>query len=159
MIDTREFRRTLGRFATGITVVTMRAQGRSYGITVNAFMSVSLKPPLIAVCIDKRAQAHASLMESERFGVSILRSEQEALSDYFAGRPVKGVSDPFETFHGFPVVGGALGQLVCRSYDVTDAGDHSIFLGEVEALSVSEGQPLLYVAGRYARVRDLELTE
>ena len=159
MIDPREFRRTLGRFATGITVVTMRFQGRSYGITVNAFMSVSLKPPLIAVCIDKRAQAHASLMESDRFGVSILRSEQEALSDYFAGRPVQGVDDPYETFHGFPVVAGALGQLVCRSYDVSDAGDHSIFLGEVEALSASEGHPLLYVAGRYARLRDLELAE
>lgn len=159
MVDPREFRRTLGRFATGITVVTMRSGERTYGITVNAFMSVSLKPPLIAVCIDKRAQAHTTLTESERFGVSILRAEQEPLSDHFAGRPVKGIGDPFEAFQGFPVVAGALGHLVCRAYDVADAGDHSIFLGEVEALAVSEGQPLLYFAGSYAHVRDFELTE
>ena len=159
MIDPREFRRTLGRFATGITVVSMRSGDRTYGITVNAFMSVSLKPPLIAVCIDKRAQAHATLSESERFGVSILRAEQEDLSDHFAGRPGQAVADPFEQLHGFPVVRGALGQLVCRTYDIADAGDHSFFLGEVEALTSSEGRPLLYFEGRYAHVRDMELSE
>jgi flavin reductase (DIM6/NTAB) family NADH-FMN oxidoreductase RutF len=159
MIDPREFRRTLGRFATGITVVSMRYEEHVYGITVNAFMSVSLSPPLIAVCIDKRAQAHATLLESERFGISILRAEQEELSDRFAGRTVPAAADPFEDLQGFPVVGGALAQLVCRTYDVADAGDHSLFLGEVEALAAFEGRPLLYFEGRYGHVNDMELTD
>ncbi len=159
MIDPREFRRTLGRFATGITVVTMREGAHTHGITVNAFMSVSLKPPLIAVCIDKRANAHATLLEGERFGVSVLRDDQEALSNRFAGRPVPKPDDPFEEFGAFPVVKGALAQLVCRRYDTADAGDHTLFLGEVVALRVAEGRPLLYFEGQYAHVRDLELSE
>jgi len=159
MIDSREFRRALGRFATGITVVTMRSGAETYGITVNAFMSVSLKPPLIAVCLDKRAQAHETLRESDRFGVSILRDEQAALSDHFAGRPGPRVEAPFEDLHGHPVVRGALAHLVCRSYDVADAGDHSLFLGEVEALASFDGRPLLYLEGRYAHVHCMELTE
>jgi len=158
-IDSREFRRTLGRFATGVTVVTMRSGTRCYGITVNAFMSVSLEPPLIAVAIDKSARAHPTLAASERFGVSILRADQQALSDHFAGRPVTGVTDPFVDFHGFPLLGGAMGQLLCRVHEVIDAGDHSIFLGEVEALSASEGEPLLYFAGDYERMRELELSD
>ncbi|MEJ2666617.1 MAG: flavin reductase family protein [Deinococcales bacterium] len=159
MIDSREFRRTLGRFATGITVVTMRSGAQVHGITVNSFMSVSLIPPLIAVCIDKRAQAHATLSESERFGVTILRARQEALSDHFAGRQVRGVKERFEDFQGFPVVPDALGYLVCRTYGITDAGDHSIFLGEVEALASFEGRPLLYFEGRYADVRAMQFTD
>lgn len=159
MIDSREFRRTLGRFATGVTVVTMRDGARTYGITINAFMSVSLKPPLIAVCVDKRAQAYETLRESERFGVSILRDEQEALSDQFAGRVAPPVKDPFVEFDGFPVLEGALGHLVCASCDVVDAGDHSLFLGEVEALASFDGCPLLYFEGRYAHVHDMELIE
>lgn len=161
-IDPREFRRTLGRFATGITVVSMRLGGQSYGITVNAFMSASLRPPLVAVCIDKRANAHATLEECERFGVSILRAGQEAVSDHFAGRDSHtgyGRPEPFEEFEGFPVVHGALGHMVCRRYDVTDAGDHSIFLGEVEALRTFEGDPLTYFEGRYTRLFDLELSD
>ena len=159
MIDPREFRRALGRFATGITVVTMRSGEDTYGITVNAFMSVSLDPPLIAVCIDKRAQAHATLLESERFGVSVLRAEQEALSDQFAGRAAAIAAEPFEELGGFPVVAGSLAQLVCRTYDVADAGDHSLFLGRVEGLAAHDGTPLLYFEGRYAHVHDLELSD
>lgn len=159
MIDPRDFRRALGRFATGITVVTMREGEQTHGITVNAFMSVSLEPPLIAVCIDKRANAHATLSETERFGVSMLRSDQEALSNRFAGRPVTLAEDPFEPFAGFPVVQGALAQLVCRRAAAHEAGDHTIFVGQVEALRSSDGRPLLYYQGQYAHVHDFELSE
>jgi len=157
MIDPQEFRRTLGRFATGITVVTMRSAHESHGITVNAFMSVSLEPPVIAVCIDKRAKAHTTLSESERFGVSVLRAEQRALSDRFAGRAAPSEPDPYEDFHGFPVVRGALGTMLCAVYDVADAGDHSLFLGEVEALAAFEGRPLLYFEGRYANLDPVQV--
>lgn len=159
MIDPREFRRTLGRFATGITVVTMRGGARSYGITVNAFMSVSLRPPLIAVCIDKRANAHATLAEARRFGVSILRAGQEAVSDHFAGRGGQPGPEPFEDFDGLPVVRGALAHLACSHHDVLDAGDHTIFLGEVESLRACEGEPLAYFEGRYASLLGLELSD
>lgn len=160
MIDPRLFRNALGRFATGVTVVTMRAGGETYGITVNAFMSVSLKPPLVAICIDQRANAHETLQEVERYGVSVLRAEQEALSDRFAGRPVDlGESDPFVEIDGFPLVAGALAQLLCRVVDVHEAGDHTLFIGEVERALLAEGAPLLYFGGRYAHVKAMELVE
>lgn len=159
MIDPRDFRDALGRFATGVTVVTMRDEERTHGITVNAFLSVSLKPPLVAVCIDERANAHQTLLESARYGVSVLGSGQEALSNQFAGRPTPGLEDPFEELDGFPVVAGALAQLVLRIVAVHEAGDHSLFIGEVEALRCAEGDPLLYFRGKYAHVQHLELHE
>lgn len=182
MIDPREFRTTLGRFATGVTVVTMREAGgteddtgdtghtgdeaedggageRVHGITVNAFLSVSLKPPLVGICIDKRANAHATLLESERYGVSVLRHDQEALSNHFAGYPTTSVEEPFEIYEGFPVIEGALAQLVCRVHEAVDAGDHTLFLGRVEALRHEDGTPLLYYEGKYAHVQALELSE
>lgn len=156
----RDFRNALGRFATGITVVTMRAaaeaedgqaegEERTFGITVNAFMSVSLEPPLVAVSVDKRARAHTTLLSAERFGVSVLEAGQERLSNLFAGRPVEPPAAPFEEFAGFPVVRGALTQLVLSRYQAHDAGDHTIFVGRVEALRYSEGDPLLFFKGQY----------
>lgn len=155
----RDFRNALGRFATGITVVTMRApveddaaaggQDQTFGITVNAFMSVSLEPPLVAVSVDKRARAHTTLLSAERFGVSVLEAGQERLSNLFAGRPVEPPAAPFEEFAGFPVVRGALTQLVLSRYQAHDAGDHTIFVGRVEALRYSEGEPLLFFKGQY----------
>lgn len=159
----REFRNALGRFATGVTVVTMQVQGaapppegaavRSYGLTVNAFMSVSLDPPLVAVAIDKKARAHATLLGAPQFGVSVLAHEQEGLSDLFAGRPVAAPERPFEQLVGFPVVAGALTQLVCSMYQAHDVGDHTIFVGRVEALRYTEGQPLLFFRGQYDGLR------
>lgn len=151
-IDHRQFRDALGRFASGVTVVTMTAPAEpleTYGLTVNAFMSVSLDPPLVAVSIDKRARAHPTLAASERFGVSVLREDQAQLSDQFAGRPVARPEDPFEELNGFPVVKGAIAQLVLARHAALDAGDHTIFLGRVEALRSVGGEPLLYYRGNY----------
>lgn len=159
MIDPRTFRATMGRFATGVTVVSMRQDDIVHGITVNAFMSVSLDPPLVAVCIDKRANAHQTLLESDRYGVSVLQHDQEALSDYFAGRAVGELPDPFVELDGFPVIGGALAQMVCRIADAHEAGDHTLFIGHIESLARRRGRPLLYVGGRYAHVDELELSE
>ena len=144
-----EFRRTMGRFATGVTVVSMLAEEgaarngsaerrrRAFGITVNAFMSVSLEPPLIAISIDKAAHAHATLASADRFAVSVLAEEQRHLSDHFAGRRVDPGLDPFVALAGFPVVDGAVAHIVCRSHDAFEAGDHTIFIGEVEALRLA----------------------
>lgn len=149
--DSYEFRRTLGRFATGVTVVSMLGDddGQPYGITVNAFMSLSLTPPLIAVSIDKKAGAHATLMVAERFGVSVLAVEQSGVSDHFAGRPVALESDPFTTLAGFPVIQGAASALVSRLSRTVDVGDHTLFIGEVEAIDRRDEQPLVFFGGQY----------
>jgi flavin reductase (DIM6/NTAB) family NADH-FMN oxidoreductase RutF len=148
-IDPREFRNTLGRFATGITVVTMKQGEETYGITVNAFMSVSLEPPLVLVSITKTAKAHATLQASEFYGVSILSESQEALSNHFAGRPMAGLEVPYVQVDGFPLIKDALAHLLCRVVDRVDAGDHTLFVGQVAHLSYQEGKPLLYFGGRY----------
>ena len=149
MIDTREFRATLGRFATGVTVVTMLRDGEPYGITVNAFMSVSLKPPLVAIAIDERANAHPTLLESDRFGVSILRHDQQGLSNLFAGYPSEG-SPEWVEIDGMPLLEGAIGHIVCRITAQHEAGDHTIFVGHVEHLAHEDDEPLLYFRGGYA---------
>ena len=158
-IDPREFRNTLGRFATGVTVVSMRAGDEHYGITVNAFMSISLDPPLVGICIDKRANAHQTLLEVDTYAVNILSSEQEAISNHFAGRPTPEVTDPFTLTHNMPLIPGALAHLICNITGVHDAGDHTLFIGEVTYLNYTEGDPLLYFAGKYAHVHNLNLSE
>lgn len=150
MIDPREFRTTLGHFATGVTVVTMQRENEAYGITVNAFMSVSLKPPLVAIAIDERANAHPTLLESDRFGVSILSEHQEEISNLFAGYPTDAVAE-FVEVDGVPLIDGAIGHLVCRITAQHEAGDHTIFVGRVEHLAYEQGNPLLYYRGKYAR--------
>lgn len=152
MIDPREFRTTLGHFATGVTVVTMCQEGAEYGITVNAFMSVSLKPPLVAIAIDKRANAHQTLLEVDRFAVSMLRDDQEELSNLFAGYPSDAVAEYVEV-DGMPLLKGAIGQLVARITAAHEAGDHTIFVGQVEHLAYETGAPLLYYRGKYAKAQ------
>lgn len=152
-IDPREFRRALAQFATGVTVVTTRdAAGEPHGLTVNAFCSVSLEPPLVLVCIDNRSDAHAGFRDSGLFAVSILGEEQQSVSDRFA----YGGDAKFTGFgllageHGVPLVPGALAHLECRVRADHAGGDHRIYVGEVLRLHVSPGRPLLYHASDYA---------
>src|SRR5690606_14169238 len=153
--DHLEFRRTMGRFPTGVTVVTMVGpDGQAYGVTVNAFMSVSLEPPLVAVSLGKAARAHPTLAASERFGISVLSCEQAHLSDRFAGRLAPTGEDPFVPFEGFPVVDGAVAHVLCRMHSRCEAGDHTIFIGEVEALRSFPGDPLVFHRGRYCAVEE-----
>lgn len=149
MIDPREYRNALGRFATGVTVVTMEDRGVPYGITVNAFLSASLVPPMIAICIDRRANAHATLFDVERFAVSILNADQRDISERFAGRPDP-EGDPYVRVYGLPMIAGALAHLACRIEDRVAAGDHTLFVAAVEYLDYREdGTPLLYYRGNY----------
>ena len=152
-VDPLEFRNTLGRFGTGITVVTVQQGEEVRGITVNAFMSVSLKPPLVLVSIDKNANSHALLAQSERYGVSILSEHQEVVSNLFAGRPDASIEVHYEHVAGFPLIHGALAQLVCRTVEAHEAGDHTLYIGEVEHLTYRDDEkPLLYFGGRYGRL-------
>ncbi len=151
-IDGELFKRVLGSFASGVTIVTTRDQGgQPRGMTVSAFCSVSLHPPLILVCVDQKAECHPSLQGTGRFAVNILGEAQWELSRRFA---TKGV-DRFEGVRvhpgatGVPLLDGALGVLECRVVREHPAGDHTIFIGEVEAADVAPDAPLLHFRGRY----------
>ena len=147
------FRRTLGMFATGVTVLTTRVGEQVHGMTANAFMSVSLRPPLVLVSIDRRAKMGALMHEGTRFGVSVLEARQTGLSDRFAGRVSDEVPEAtFEVVHETPLVEGALAHLVTRVVRSYWGGDHSLFLGQVEFARYGEGRPLLFHGGRYERL-------
>ena len=144
------FRRTLGMFATGVTVITTQSGDQVHGMTANAFMSVSLRPPLVVISVDRRAKMHALLHEGRRYGISVLADEQRALSDRFAGRTGEGTEEvEFEVVHETPLVRGALAHLVARVVRSYWGGDHSLFLGQIEYARYGEGQPLLFQGGRY----------
>ena len=149
------FRRTLGMFATGVTVLTTRVAEQVHGMTANAFMSVSLLPPLVLISIDRRARMGALLHEGTRFGVSVLEARQTGLSDRFAGRISEDVPEPtFEVVHETPLVEGALAHLIARVVRSYWGGDHSLFLGQVEFARYGEGRPLLFHGGRYERLTE-----
>jgi flavin reductase (DIM6/NTAB) family NADH-FMN oxidoreductase RutF len=144
------FRRTLGMFATGVTVITTQDADQVHGMTANAFMSVSLRPPLVLISVDRRAKMHALLNEGRRYGISVLADEQRALSDRFAGRTGEGSEEvEFDVVHETPLVRGALAHLVARVVRSYWGGDHSLFVGQVEYARYGEGQPLLFHGGKY----------
>lgn len=142
----------MGRFVTGVTVVTTRLGERVHGMTANAFLSVSIDPPLILVSVSQRARMHGYLLEAGRYGVSILSEDQEAVSDHFAGRVREGLDLQFEERGDIPLIAGALAQVVARVVEAHPVGDHTLFIGEVEHLFHREGRPLCYYAGRYGRL-------
>jgi flavin reductase (DIM6/NTAB) family NADH-FMN oxidoreductase RutF len=159
-INASDFRRALGQFATGVTVVTTRDECKcAYGLTVNAFCSVSLEPPLILVCIDNRSGAHAGFRQSGIFGVSVLKEDQESVSRRFAmSHPDKFQGMDLVTGrHGALLVPAALATLECRVVNGIGAGDHTIYVGEVLSLDVNDGRPLLYHRACYRRV-DVQLS-
>jgi flavin reductase (DIM6/NTAB) family NADH-FMN oxidoreductase RutF len=146
-------RRTLGMFATGVTVITTRERDQVHGMTANAFMSVSLEPPLVLISVDRRTKMCALLHEGRNYGVSVLCESQSALSDRFAGRPVEGAPEPrFEVVRDTPLVEGALAHFVANINRSYWGGDHSLFLGRVEYARYGEGTPLLFHGGRYERL-------
>ena len=148
-----EFRKTLGMFVTGVTVITTPSDGKVHGMTANAFMSVSLQPPLVLISVDRRARLNPLLREGTRFGISVLERGQSALSDYYGGRVSAGVTEPrFEIVRDTPLVEGALAHLVARVVRSYWGGDHSLFLGQVEYVRYGEGEPLLFHGGRYERI-------
>jgi flavin reductase (DIM6/NTAB) family NADH-FMN oxidoreductase RutF len=151
-LDTVEFRRTLGMFATGVTVITTLVDEQIHGMTANAFMSVSLQPPLILICVDRRARMNSFLREDVPFGVSVLEERQSALSDRFAGRPDDGAEPAFEIVDSTPLVEGALAHISARVVRSYWGGDHSLFLGRVGYVRYGDGTPLLFHGGGYGRV-------
>ena len=149
-------RRTLGMFATGVTVVTTLDGGQVHGLTVNAFMSVSLEPPLVLVSIERRTKLCRLLDEGRSYGVSVLRASQSGLSDHFAHRAAEGVPEPrFDLIRDTPLVEGALAHFVATIIRCYWGGDHCLFLGHVLYARYGEGTPLLFHGGRYERLGEI----
>jgi flavin reductase (DIM6/NTAB) family NADH-FMN oxidoreductase RutF len=154
-VDTDAFRSALGRFASGVTVVTTCIpDGGDHGMTASAFCSVSLEPPLILVCVEKIATLHDAIVSCSHFAVNVLTEKQELLARRFA--EVEG--DRFEGIgftrgaHSVPLIDDALATLECRRSTTYQGGDHTIIVGEVESASWRDDKPLLYYRGGYAGI-------
>ena len=142
-----EFRAAMSQFASGVTVVTTRdANGKLHGITVSAFCSVSLEPPMVLICIEKSTGSHYAFGESGAFVVNVLAETQSAVSEHFASH----IDEKFDEIghvlnqDGVPVLKEAIASLRCILRHSLDGGDHSIFVGLVESVDVTGGEPLIY---------------
>jgi flavin reductase (DIM6/NTAB) family NADH-FMN oxidoreductase RutF len=148
-MDDRLFRNAMGKFATGVTVITTEVDGEVHGMTANAFMSVSLNPNLVVVSIGEKASMLDKIKKSQRYAVNILSSEQKDLSMVFAGQLKERQDVSFDRFAEMPVIKGALAQIVCEVVNVHIEGDHSLFIGKVLDLQLKENEPLLFFNGKY----------
>jgi flavin reductase (DIM6/NTAB) family NADH-FMN oxidoreductase RutF len=151
-IDPFQFRQLLGRFATGVTILTLATPEGPLGMTANSLASVSLQPPLISVCVDREAEMHDVILEAPEFVVNVLASPQEALARRFSDKH----EDRFDGvgYHlspeGLILLDGVLAHIVCQRQATYPAGDHTIVLGRVVGGATSDGRPLLYYRGGYA---------
>jgi flavin reductase (DIM6/NTAB) family NADH-FMN oxidoreductase RutF len=160
-LNTADFRKAMGCFATGVTIVTVDLDGEVHGMTANAFASVSLDPLLVLVCVDHSTRTHAHLHAKKRFGVNILCEDQRAISEYYAnpertheGAETQAGARFDRTRHGTPMLHGSLAYLECRLHSAQDAGDHTIFIAEVEDVVINEGDPLLFFKSKYRMAGD-----
>jgi flavin reductase (DIM6/NTAB) family NADH-FMN oxidoreductase RutF len=154
-IDLQELRRIMGHFASGVTVITTTDKaGAPYGLTANAFTSLSLTPPLVLTCIDKNVQCYPHFDESKLFAVNVLGEEQEEISRRFA---TKGI----EKFNGIPwrkgesglaLLDGAISHIECKVVHSYEGGDHTIYVGKVLSASTSDARPLIFFKGKYHRL-------
>jgi len=155
-VNKDEFRRALSRFVSGVTVVTtLSRDNRPAGITVSAFTSVSLEPPLVLACIDRRASLHDYLTEGSHFAVNILAENQEYISRRFASKDQErfDVAGYKYGVSGVPLLEGALAYIECRVVHAYPGGDHTIVVGAVESTGVADDRPLAYYRGDYAHLK------
>lgn len=150
-VDPDQLREVMGRFATGVTVVTTRVGDETGAMTANAVLSLSLDPPLIIVSVEKDSQMHRLLMRSDCFAVNILQQDQENLSQRFAKPGPKHLADlEIRTAtSGAPILVAALAFADCSIRQVVAGGDHDMFIGEMTAGEIHEGEPLLFYGGGY----------
>jgi len=155
-IDATLFKRTLGQWPSGVTVITTRHDGAAYGMTASSFSSLSLNPPLVLVAVDHRARLHRILPQSRRFGVNVLAIDQAPLSIHFAGRRHQAVEVPWIEAEGLPLLAGGVAQMVCQVSAELPGGDHTIYVGRVtHAQAWPERTPLLHQAGKYRSLAPL----
>jgi flavin reductase (DIM6/NTAB) family NADH-FMN oxidoreductase RutF len=153
--DPAQLRKVMGFFATGVTVITTRDQsGKPYGLTANAVTSVSLQPPLLLICVDRKAETFPHFFDSKIFVLNILAENQEELSRRFAttgGEKFAGLPHRLGRL-GTPILADTLGHIECRIIETLEGGDHVIHIGEVEEAESREGRPLIFFRGRYGQL-------
>ncbi|WPB89324.1 flavin reductase family protein [Streptomyces malaysiensis] len=152
-VDPTVLRSAMGRFATGVTVITNADGEDIHAMTANAFMSVSLAPPLVLISLGNRARMTTRLSGTDRYGVSILAHSQESVARRFAGSKHPMPPPQFEWLGGVPLIASSLVQMTARIVDRHPAGDHTLFIGEVENLKVRDGEPLLFHTGAFKLVQ------
>jgi flavin reductase (DIM6/NTAB) family NADH-FMN oxidoreductase RutF len=148
------FRKVMGRFATGVTVVTTRIGEETFGMTANAFMAGSLDPMLCVVSINHTSQMHGRLRLAGHFGVSFLSQQQQHLAAQFAGKRLGGLVPDFELHGRTPILKRALAAVTADVVETTECGDHTLFIGSVNGLILGDdaAAPLLFFGGRYSRL-------
>ena len=151
-MDDRLFRNAMGKFATGVTVITTQLNGETHGMTANAFMSVSLNPSLVVVSIGEKASMLSRIEQSKTFAVNILAEDQEYLSQHFAGQRLEDKDIPFTELEGYPVLNSTVAQIVCDVVSSHIEGDHTLFIGKVRAIQLEEKNPLLFFNGKYNKL-------
>lgn len=155
-VSSTQFRDAMSRWASGVTIVTARGGGKVHGMTVSAFASVSLEPPLVLVCADKSSHTHEVIAEGRAFAVHVLATGQEELSTRFADKRQEDVRfDGLEWrpgATGAPILEGGVAVLDCAVSAAHDAGDHVIYVGAVQEVHLRPGEPLCYYGGRYQRL-------
>ena len=157
-IEKSELRRVMGHFATGVTIITTFApDGKLHGLTANAISSLSLTPPLLLICVDKKSESYPCFEQSKAFTVNVLADDQEDLSRRFA---VSGAPNKFEGVsyrlgaNQAPILNGAVAYIECKVVAAHEGGDHTIYIGEVEQAETREGKPLLFYRGGYRALGD-----
>lgn len=151
--DRRALRDACGSFATGVTVISTTTEDGDHGMTANAFMSVSLDPPLISISLDRNSRMRDKVRRSGRYAVSILPREMEHVALHFAGRHDPTLGDIFDRINDMPVVPGAVAVLLTEVEQEVEAGDHTLFIGRVTHLErVPGAAPLLFCGGRFGSV-------
>ena len=157
MDEMKKFRQCLGKFATGVTVVSCRDQdGKPCGITANSFSSVSLEPPLVLWNIAKVSKSLPAYLEAEHFAINVLSNQQQSLASHFAYSE-NGLFDNIgyqDSQHRVPVLNDTLAHLECRTHDIHDCGDHHIIIGEVTNFELSDSEPLIFYGGNYTGIKD-----
>lgn len=153
-MDDRIFRTAMGKFATGVTIVTTNLDREVQGMTANAFMSVSLDPKLIVISVANKAKMNDSIKSAGSFAVSLLANDQEEMSMYFAGQIKEKREIVFKSFDGMPVIDGALANITCDVHNAHIEGDHTLYIGKVRDIALKEGddKPLTYFSGRYYNI-------
>lgn len=153
LCDSAKFRSVMGRFATGVTILTYERDGYAAGMTANAFLSVSLSPQLVLVSARLQSRFCESVKEAGRFCINFLSEEQTKLSSHFGGKPDENLQVPMCYEHGIPYLRGSMAHVMVRTAAIHDAGDHKLYIAEVEnVVEYEEARPLLFYRGKYQRI-------
>ncbi|MFJ7936041.1 flavin reductase family protein [Sporosarcina sp. NPDC096371] len=155
-MEDRLFRNAMGSFATGVTVITTEIAEEVYGMTANAFMSISLNPKLVAISIGEHARMHQYIKDAKQFAINILSSDQQMVSKQFAGQVNLESKIPFGSYKGLPILEDALAVVTCQLHCDYVVGDHTIFIGQVTGIKLEQKEPLVFSQGKYRKLQKLE---